>query len=634
MEKLFGFKKKFDVYLTENSDDSSKLLGNLKSDLEMKWFLENTFVCANKNFEKLKIVSNKPGTPSQEFERQIIQEEGNFNSYWRKMMDEIEPSNVLKAQRNLTLFHLLPRNNYLHISGPLYNAKITNKGRRNFKNMKSNNSELDIKSSSVLYNYNTTERLPRTHILNSCQLTDRPAHNLLYHIFKLKSKNPKIKRVDKTYRKLLDLCKIMIQNYKRINVKAILNACIKTVENESKYAYVKKADVVKFLKIFISRLLPPEIFGSLKNRHTILQRMVYLLPKRKFNNFTIMDFLLNIKVLPIIKKCFLKCDSIDKNQFQNYSKVIKQLYYWLITDVIYPILKKCFLITTSKTTGTRFLYYRATEARKIVNDTITNLVNSRKIYSCKGPKNQEILAKARFITNGDKVRLLFSNHRMNRCSIMFDAFKALKAVEVGMRMKGLVSVCRFDSIGTVLEEFDSSHADRGIFNFISSDITDFYSSVDRRKLYDTLDEVIPKTLPTATLKIIDLTKLTSREEIIYLTEPMVSYSLQDFTKVISSFVPKIRNSIIVFKPKDYKLKKEKLIGNISNLLENIYFKSNNIIFKYANGLPAGIRISGILADLYLSKMEQDLFPLLETSNRNKTTSSKHRISNYEVRFEL
>ncbi|KAF1743037.1 hypothetical protein MXB_623, partial [Myxobolus squamalis] len=227
--------------------------------------------------------------------------------------------------------------------------------------------------------------------------------------------------------------------------------------------------------------------------------------------------------------------------------------------------------------------------------------------------------KVRFFPKYNSVRVIFAFPELNKnYSTNFIQIILNSLLRDSRKVRGS-SLLAFHDLSSKLSDFSQQiHSSPTLLYFVIADIKDFYHSIDRSNLFNVLDDFLPEMFISRGYSAYNLlTKSTSKFNTFSLKN-IYSSCYENLTECMNNSLKRIRNSIIIDTVNAKKYPKRYIISIIMNILDSCCFRINNSIYKLTAGLPQGLKISGVLANIYLSHLEyMNLGPLLSSHSENR-----------------
>lgn len=449
-------------------------------------------------------------------------------------------------------------------------------------------------------------------ILNNFRETGekRFARHLCRHIFALDG-NPS--RLHKRYRGIILPLARMVRRYqKRLDFYFYLQHWCPLPKDRASTEWTlsdscTQYSVFRFVWSCMNRLIPKSLWGSRDNK-ALSRKMVELFVRlKRFENFPVKAWAAKWKM----KDCEWIPKRVAGNQYPAHQRMVLQWLEWLTKEVMMPLVRNHFYVTETAYSNHAVVYYRKPVWSALTNQQLGSYLSSGMFAesSVSGTVSLKLqVSRVRMIPKANQTMRLVTNMSAYSRSAqtvsnnfkltpMFDAiqwelFENNKSFLLGS------SVFNWSEAYARMHPFIVKHKKHGgPFYFVSVDVMRSFDSVNQKKLWSILEDLLQKVFSAEQYVVQKF-----QEESRYRTVVRPANKLQPLEQLLVNNVKRgktvvDRASGSFFCTKDaMELLREHLFQNRVRI--------NGHEYNQVQGVPQGSVFSSLLTCLYYAHMER------------------------------
>ena len=437
------------------------------------------------------------------------------------------------------------------------------------------------------------------------------------------------------------------------------------VDTKNVYSFVRRCLMYTLEYNDQNDSLCAAIVGGKENFNVVCKFIKCILGSLRYDTFTINNLLNGIKTKRISYLLPIKCDRYKR-------LILMSVLLWLIEDFVLILIRSCFYVTETCATNLKIYFYLKDTWKKIVNEKFNNSLKEpyKNMYNLeKITENHALtLSNSRETSGIHMGRLLPKSLEKENCTSDFRIISGSKAFNISTKRSYRVNY-QFISLYQCLKYLvqkepiltgfacpshlniqrsystflNSTTYNRPAniydpikkWNFIKIDIEKCFDNINlesilyyiKNKFVQHLDnEQNLFTILKYSVVSFDLDKKHLKKTVNYLTE-IHGIEQKGFYNGIQDFIDNIENNIQYYNHlqnsifitnciHERNINATKLENSLTICINNVLIKIHDQLFTRMNGILHGSICSRILCDLYLGRIEMDLFCLTSKSNES------------------
>lgn len=387
--------------------------------------------------------------------------------------------------------------------------------------------------------------------------------------------------------------------------------------------YTTPDQIFLFLRAVCSRVIPPALWGSTRNKHIFLTNVHRFLELGRFERLTLGQLMKKIKVT--------ECTWLDSvHSHLRRQELTAKFLHWMLNDFIMVLLKCFFYITDSASGKNHVLYYhkrlwkviRQKALAALLGKGMLSCIPKRTVHSLLGKGAALGVSYLRFLPKATSLRSIVSMRRQ-------PSPRSSKKSSINLQLKDLLHVLRFEmeedptlvgssvfGISDIYNKWKTFVLQRRAANdsrclyCVKVDIETCYDTVDGHRLFALISDIFNKREHCYTIRhYVTVTEANGKLKRTFHSKTLTeeNFEVNFLIALLHSddiLRKNIHDAIICDKVKFFSCEKEKLLKTLKAHLFGNIIAFDGVYYLQTRGISQGSVLSTLLNNFYYGDLEK------------------------------